>query len=241
MPSCAKQNSGNPPSEDRESDMNTASRYDHRHDNSHSTAAPVVQGPARQYHARLLMGDGRRYCALTDEGAIWVEAAAGCLLQPRVGDIALVSVAGATGYVLAVLERADTSGDAVLAVPGNGLRVEAGKIDIHADASLTLSSGAQMQLNARTAGMLFERLNVEGVALHARWTQRVEVNIQRIDIAERAECHWGYSVRRIGTHEEVTAASMRHVIDRDWAVRAGSAALLGRDRVAIDGNAVQIG
>src|SRR5690554_3167572 len=84
-----------------------------------------ANGPARQYHARLVMSDGRRYCALTGEGAIWVVPAAGCLLQPSVGDIALVSVTGGgAGYVLSVLERAKPEQDAVMSTPGT-LRLQA--------------------------------------------------------------------------------------------------------------------
>src|SRR3546814_9921112 len=75
-------------------------------------------GQARQYHARLVMHEGRRYCALTEEGAIWVVAAAGCLLQPAVGDVALVSVAGMGGYVLSVLERGRPDQAAVVSVQG---------------------------------------------------------------------------------------------------------------------------
>jgi len=203
-------------------------------------AASLGQGRAHQYHARLVMRDGRRFCALTDDGAVWVVPAAGCLLQPAVGDMALVSIAGAGGYVLNILERARPEQDAVVAVPG-GLRLEAGKVEIAARDGVEMEAGGQLQLRAGAARMRFGTLAIEGATLHARWTQRVEVSQQRIDIASHAESHWGYSLRRIGTHEEVTAASIRQLVTRDWSVRAGTAGLVGRDRVAIDGDAVQIG
>jgi len=186
------------------------------------------------------MRDGRRYCALTGEGAIWVLPAAGCLLQPAVGDLALVSVAGAGGYVLGILERARPDQDAVVSMPG-GLRLEAGRMEITARESMDIDAGPQLHLRADTGHMRFQALGIDGARLHARWTQRVDISKQRIDIANHAESHWGHSVRRIATHEEVTAASYRQVVTRDWSVRAGTAGLLGRDRVAIDGDAVQIG
>src|SRR3546814_15336834 len=88
-------------------------------------------GQARQYHARLVMHEGRRYCALTEEGAIWVVAAAGCLLQPAVGDVALVSVAGMGGYVLSVLARGRPEQAAVVSVQGT-LRLHAEKVNVAA-------------------------------------------------------------------------------------------------------------
>lgn len=210
-------------------------------DEAPSPDAFPENGAARQYHARLVMTDGRRYCALTGEGAIWVVPAAGCLLQPTVGDIALVSVSGAgTGYVLSVLERAKPEQDAVVAMQGT-LRLQADKVALDGRESVDIAAGAQLAMRADSACMQYGTLSMEGTSLHARWTQHVQVTKQRIDISDKAESHYGYSIRHIATHEEVTAVSFRQLVTRDWNVRAAAAVLIGSDRVAIDGDAVQIG
>jgi len=221
--------------------MTTLKVSERANDSTAVTRAAAAPSVAQQYHARLLMCDGERYCALTEDGAVWVKAADGCLMRPRVGDLALVSVCGASGYVLAVLERAQPEADVVLGVAGCGVRLEARRVAIAADEDVTLESGAHLGLCARHADMQFETLAMEGKSLHARWTQRTEINTQRIDIADRSECHWGYSVRRIATHEDVTAASLRQLVTRDWSVSAGTAAVLGRHRAVIDADSVQIG
>ncbi|HLV27968.1 MAG TPA: DUF3540 domain-containing protein [Burkholderiaceae bacterium] len=222
--------------------MKTVKLFDQnaRQDSTVQPSAVRDDTPARQFHARLVMTDGRRYCALTGEGAIWVVPAAGCLLQPAVGDIALVSVSGPDGYVLAILERAQPDSEAVVSMQG-ALRVEAGKVDIVARQGVDIDAGTQLTLRATDGRMHYETLNMEGARLHARWTQRVEVTQQRIDISKRSETHFGHSTRRIATHEEVTATSYRQIVSRDWSVRAGTARLVADDRVVIDGNAVQIG
>lgn len=240
MPNCAKLNCGSPPSDDCETDMNTVTKLETRPDAEALSGVAAGQGVARQYHARLLMRDGRRFCALTDEGAVWVVTAAGCLMQPEVGDTALVSVAGAGGYVLTILERAQPERDAVVAVPG-GLRLEAQSVEVAAREGVGIEAGSELCIKAGAGRMHFDSLRLEGMKLHTSWTQRTEISKQRIDIASYSESHRGYSVRRIGTHEEVTAASMRQLVSRDWSVRAATAGLIGRDRVAIDGDAVQIG
>src|SRR5690606_11422160 len=114
---------------------NTPDLDSHQDEAPSPDAFPEI-GAARQYHARLVMTDGRRYCALTGEGAIWVVPAAGCLLQPTVGDIALVSVSGPDGYVLAILERAQPDSEAVVSMQG-ALRVGAGKAEIVGDTGVS--------------------------------------------------------------------------------------------------------
>lgn len=220
--------------------MNSIRAHAIRPDASTASDVPRAEGQARHYHARLLMCDGRRYCALTEEGAIWVVAAASCLLQPAVGDIALVSIAGTGGYVLSILERAHPEQDAVVSMPGT-LRLHAEKVEIAAREALSIDAGASLKLKAATAGMQYQALSVEGEILQTRWKQRADVAKERIEIASYSETHSGRSIRRIATHEEVTAASFRQTVTRDWTVNAGTSGLMGRDRVAIDGNSVQIG
>ncbi|AEC20871.1 hypothetical protein PT7_2331 [Pusillimonas sp. T7-7] len=178
-----------------------------------------AHGQARQYHARLLMQEGRRYCALTDEGAIWTMAAAGCLLQPAVGDIALVSIMNGTGYVLTVLERADDSQVAVLAMDGDTrLQVQDGKLEIAC-----------------------QDMDVRGDRLTACWNQRTDIAIEHLEYAARSEAYLGRSTRRISGHEETSANSSRSVVQKDWTTLAGVATVVGKDRTVVDGDSVQIG
>lgn len=202
--------------------------------------ASEARGQARQYHAKLIMRDGHRYCALTDEGAIWVVTAAGCLLQPAVGDIALVSVAGAAGYVLNILERAHADHDAVVAVQG-GLRIEAESVAVAARSRVEIESEDALQLRAATGQVNIGALLLRGEVLRSNWRQHTDASRQYINISTHMESHAAYSVRRISTHEEVTAASLRQSISHDWSVRAATATVVGRDRVAIDGDTVQMG
>lgn len=188
------------------------------HDAANTNPQPV-HGQARHYHARLLMQEGRRYCALTDEGEIWTVAAAGCLLQPAVGDIALVSIMNGTGYVLTVLERADNNHVAVLAVQGDTrLQVQNGKLEIAC-----------------------QDMDVRGGRLTTRWNQRTDIAIEHLEYAARSEAYLGKSTRRISGHEETSADSSRSVVQNDWTTLAGTATVVGKDRMVVDGDSVQIG
>lgn len=204
-------------------------------------------GQARQYHARLVMHEGRRYCALTEAGAIWVTAAAGCLLQPAVGDVVLVSVTGANGYILSVLERGRPEQAAVMSVAGT-LQLRAQNVEISASSELSLDAGASLHIKADAAQVDLDAarvrcqaLSLQGAKLHSRWEQRVDIAQEHVTIASYSETHMGQSTRRITGHEEVTAASFRQSATQDWTVRAGTATLVGRNRAVVDGNSIQIG
>jgi hypothetical protein len=204
---------------------------------------------ARLYHARLVMRDGARYGALTDEGAHWVTPAAGCLLQPEIGDLVLASVAGGQGYILTVLERGTPEAIARIEVPGSlRLSVPEGRLELDAAQGVSLDAGPSLSLKAETAAAAFEQaevcsqsLRVAGETLHTTWTSRTDVSGTRLDIATRGETHLAQSVRRVAGHEEVSAGSLRQTVTEDWSVQAATADVKAADRVAIDAGSVQIG
>lgn len=201
------------------------------------------------HHARLVMRDGRRYGALTAKGATWVTTAAGCLLQPEVGDLVLVSVTAGRGYILTILERGAPESAAQVEVPGDlRLSVPTGKLEIHASDGVSVDAGAVFALSATQAAVSLNEANIacrtlhaEGDHAHTNWKTRTDVSVNRMDIATRAETHLRESVRRIAEHEDVAVGSQRTVVTEDWSVQTGSADLKARERVAVDAASVQIG
>lgn len=204
---------------------------------------------ARLHHARLVMHDGDRFNALTPEGAVWVTRAAGCLLQPEVGDVALVSLVAGQGYVLTVLERGAPDSAARVTVPGDlALSLPAGRLDIDASGGVMVQAGPAFSLTSEQACLVFteadvacHRLHSHGVEAHTNWTRRTDVCSEHLEIATRAEAHLGESYRRIAGHEDVTLGSQRTQVVEDWSVRSRSAELKAQDRVAVDAASVQIG
>jgi len=200
-------------------------------------------------HARLVMSDGNRYAALANGGTRWVTPAAGCLLRPAVGDWVLVSISGNQGYILTVLERAapDTPaeisapGDLQLSLPQGRLMLNASQgIGINAAGSLDVAAG-QLSATLQSAAIACHTLQMTGHAAVSQWQTRCTLSGQTLDIATRHETYAQQSVQRITGHAEITAQSLRHTVDQDWAVCADTADLRGRDRVTVQGDAVQLG
>ncbi|MBV7486024.1 DUF3540 domain-containing protein [Bordetella sp. BOR01] len=213
------------------------------------SSLPAANQEANLQHARLVMSDGKRYAALTGQGTQWVIPAAGCLLQPAVGDLALVSLMGGQGYILTVLERGAPETPAEVTVPGDlRLSLPEGRLELAAARGMALDAGPALNVVARQltaalqgADLACQALRLAGDEACSQWNTRTDVAGSRLDIATRSESHVEHSVRRIAGHEEVTAQSMRHTVEQDWSVRADTASLKARERVALAAASVQLG
>jgi hypothetical protein len=85
-------------------------------------------------------------------------------------------------------------------------------------------------------------LRLSGQELQSAWETRSAVcSGTRLDVAARNETHYGSSVRRVAGHEESTAQSVRQMVDRDWAVQAGSADIQAQDHASLNADSIQIG
>ncbi|GAB2896038.1 DUF3540 domain-containing protein [Paralcaligenes sp. KSB-10] len=213
-------------------------------------AATATPANASLHHMRLAMRDGQRFGAVLDTGRLWLTAAAGCLLQPEVGDLVLASVVGNQGYILTVLERAKPDEPAEISVPGTlRLNLPQGKLEITARHGIALDSGAGMEFSAQQWSAAFEQANVScqtlhisGDAIQSTWQARTDVcGGTRLNIAARSETHFGCSVRKVTGHEESSAQSLRQLVDRDWTLQAGTADMNAQDRVALNADSIQIG
>lgn len=218
-------------------------------DNTMRQPEDTVSSAATLAHARLVMSDGNRYAALTNGGTRWMTPAAGCLLRPAVGDWVLVSISGDRGFILTVLERAapDTPaeisapGDLQLSLPQGRLMLNASQgIGIDAGDSLDVAAG-QLSATLQSAAIACHTLQVTGHATVSQWETRCTLSGQTLDIATQHETHAQQSVQRVTGHAEIVAQSLRHTVDHDWAVCADTADLRGRDRVTVQGDAVQLG
>ncbi|CAM3696889.1 DUF3540 domain-containing protein [Bordetella tumulicola] len=200
-------------------------------------------------HARLVMSDGKRYAASTRQGTQWVTPAAGCLLQPAVGDLALVSLMDGQGYILTVLERGAPDSPAEVALPGDlQLSLPQGRLALTAAHGIALNAGPMLNLAAQQlttvlqdADVACQTLNLTGDEAYTQWNSRTDVSGSHLDIATRSESHAEHSVRRVAGHEEVSAQSMRQIVEHDWSVQADTADLQADDRVAVNAASVQLG
>jgi hypothetical protein len=208
------------------------------------------QDNATLHHIRLTMRDAERFGARVNTRRIWLTPAASCLLLPNVGDLVLASIAGDQGYIVTILERANTGEAAEISVPGD-LRVTLarGRLDITAAHGMALDSGSSLETRATQWSATFQRAQVHcqtmkvcGQTLQNTWRSRTDAcDGTHLTIAGRGETYLGGSVRRVQGHDESSAQSLRQLVDRDWSVLADTASLKGRQEVALNAASIQIG
>lgn len=204
--------------------------------------------PATQHHVRIQLVEGDRFGVVIGSQRHWLAVATGCLLRPCVGDTVLVSLAGESGYILCVLERA-TSQDATVSVPGNlHLHLPNGGLTISATQGVAIDAGTAFAVRGQAAsmqfaqaGLLVDALSVVGDTVQATWRDRSVISQNSLEVAARMETRAGDSVRRVNGHEDTVAGSMRTRVSHDWTVRADRAELTAEQRLKLDAGQVQLG
>ena len=100
---------------------------------------------------RVIALEGERFGVVGSTGQrYWLAAAFSCLVRPVVGDKVLISLEGAGGYILSVLERTIAQptrlrldGDLQISLPAGSLSIEA-RDGVHLDAKNTRAIGAAL-------------------------------------------------------------------------------------------------
>ncbi|OWT59100.1 hypothetical protein CEY11_13000 [Candidimonas nitroreducens] len=206
-------------------------------------------GPALR-HVRLTVRDGTRYGVGSGAERAWLTTAAGCLLQPAVGDLVLASIEEGRGYILTVLERAKPDDAAEISLPGDlHLHLPAGHLEVTAAQGARLDAGPRLETRAAQwqgdfdgARLQCRALLLSGHALQAHWHSRTEACSGTWFVAaQRGETHLGSGLRRVAGHDEITAQSLRQLVERDWRLQAASADLQAQRRVALRSDSVQLG
>jgi hypothetical protein len=176
--------------------------------------------------------DAHFYVSCDDRCRI-VKRAAGCLLRPELGDTVLISCTEEFGYLLQVLERAQSSA-AELSVEG-GLTIVAGSglLTLEAKCGVALNADAGLVVNTARADMHCVQLNLTGDTVRACWRDTALSTQRRFVSAVFDETLLTDSVRRVSGHDEQTAQSMRLRVERDWVLQTHDAAVQAESRVVV--------
>ncbi|QDQ86804.1 DUF3540 domain-containing protein [Alcaligenaceae bacterium SJ-26] len=205
-------------------------------------------GRASLHHVKVQALQGDCCVVICADGFYNLPVAAGCLLQPQPGDTVLASLADGQGYVIQVLQRHAAGTPACLRVEGNTeLDVRGGSLRLAAE-SIDMQAAQAWRVRAQTGMVETGLLSIEAARLaesggqrQAHWDSSTEVLARQQSFIGRRELYLERGVRRVATHEEQSAGSVRLVVARDWRVRADSADLLGGRRVKVDADTVQLG
>jgi len=118
-----------------------------------------------------LVTDTQTLVRLEDGDTRHADQAAGCLLQPAIGDTVLVYDDPDSAYILSVLKRGEAQ-PATLAVPG------AGHVALKAEKQLEFSA-PDMKMTARRLSLITETLTKTGKQLFQTFTKTLETTVDK--------------------------------------------------------------
>lgn len=192
--------------------------------------------------------EGRELGVAVGDLELVARRAAGCLLDPAVGDTVLVGSSSHEHWVLTVLEH-DASLSSEISVDGDlRLRTAHGKVAIVAQDGIELISPGttsvvsnQVEVRARTVNAL-----VEGVELVGGWMRteidKVKLFARSLDqVVDRFSQRSKRSYREVTDFDQLKAGSAHHRIDKTMRTHAGDVAITADGIVKMDGKQIHVG
>jgi len=192
---------------------------------------------------RLLAAGEDFAVADTPLGALSCQRAASCLLRPEQGDLALVALPAdsrSTAFLLAVLERGEAGGPAVLDLHG-GVRLCAPEGGVHIEAAQGITLSTPAEFSASAGGMSFAADHMSFASGSVRWLadafsflgKALELVTQRFtETSAERETQAGTWTQRLGD-------CFRHVEDMDE-TQAGMVRTLARDTALLHGRVTHV-
>lgn len=198
--------------------------------------------------ARVVSARGSTWRVDAGAGEYEARRAVSCLVEPMIGDLALVAVVPGGGcYVLAVLER-DTravsimlEGDLTMKLPAGRFVVAAAEgVDIVSGKAATVTAD-EVKVNARTGSMLVESMSYVGTAIVAQ-VERAKVMAGVLDsTVERLTQRAKRVYRFVEQFEQVRAERLDIAAKKNLSLHAENALVTAEALVKVDGAEIHLG
>jgi hypothetical protein len=202
-------------------------------------------------YGRVVAGGEGRFTVQVDAGVIRTVTAAGCFMQPMVGDRVLISTDGeAESYILTVLQRAqgkETPARLVFDGPVD-LVVRKGGFSLAADTGLSLASGEKMSLAAGTISVhagsgeaAIERMSFVAKTFHGQ-IKRIKLAANTVENSfRRLTQRLQDAFRFVEDQEEIQTGSTRYLVEDTLTINAKNAVHMAEEIVTINAEQVHLG
>ena len=163
------------------------------------------------------------------------ERAAGCLLEPQVGDEVLLAAVGDELFVLSVLSRADANAPAVVSADGDlQLNAKHGGLSMAARDGIAFTTGASILMNSA-------RLTLRAVE-GSLMVRKLKAMADTVDAAaERVRQRVERSYRYVQTLDQVRAGTIDYKAEAIARVHAEDTIVSADKLVKMDGDQIHVG
>ncbi|NIM98425.1 MAG: DUF3540 domain-containing protein [candidate division Zixibacteria bacterium] len=204
---------------------------------------------ATQEYGKVLRQEDKFYSVETDSGLYRVMRAVGCVVQPEVNDLVLVSLSSlGGGYILAVLER-EQGAKATLSFDSDvDIRSPEGSLSIASKQGIDLASPEDINLVSSRFGVSSSQgeINISRLTFLGSFfegsLETIKLLARTFDaITERFFRRTKRSYRFIEDTDQVKAGSLNYIADKSLMLRGTFSQMTAKEDVHIDAERINIG
>ena len=212
------------------------------------TITALLEGRHEFSHYAFVVKNKRddNYLILGDPGLLKAVRAAGCLLEPRPGDLVLAAVSADSVYITTVLTRSAVEDEALVKLPERTTVSATSELKIHSDILQAASVNASIHtcdlaVDAVRGQARFEKFSLIGRDLVARLA-RLKNTVGSIESkADRMVQRLSRSYRLISDFEDNRIGRWSCRIQELFSVRARDSHLISEKKTKIDAEKISLG
>jgi len=181
------------------------------------------------------------YIVLLAHGAFRARRAAGCLLEPEVGDMVLTA-ASEEGkvFILSVLTRGPNQSEARVSTPGGAITLGGDYVTLRPAKELSIAAPA-FTLEAETGQGKIDNCMIRGGLLESRFEKIATIAGAIETVCERLVERLDRSYRRIRDFEETRIGRVRMVVEGLFQLTAKNANMKAEKRLKMDAEKIHLG
>jgi len=204
---------------------------------------------ADQVYAKVVSQVDTFYSVETESGLYRVRRAVGCVVQPEVNDLVLVSLSSlGGGYILAVLER-EQGAKATLSFDADvDIKTDEGSLSIASKQGIDLASPEEINLVSSSLGISSSKgeINIGRLTFLGGFfegsLETVKLLARTFDsITDRFFRRTKRSYRFVEDTDQVKAGSLNYIADKSLMLRGTFSQMTAKEDVHIDGERINIG
>jgi hypothetical protein len=204
---------------------------------------------ADQVYAKVVSQVDTFYSVETESGLYRVRRAVGCVVQPEVNDLVLVSLSSlGGGYILAVLER-EQGAKATLSFDADvDIKTDEGSLSIASKQGIDLASPEEINLVSSSLGISSSKgeINIGRLTFLGGFfegsLETVKLLARTFDsITDRFFRRTKRSYRFVEDTDQVKAGSLNYIADKFLMLRGTFSQMTAKEDVHIDAERINIG
>lgn len=191
-----------------------------------------------------------QYRLSTDYGSFFADKAAGCLIEPRTGDLVLFCTnSGGNAYVLSVLKQAHPGRGNVIRLNGDlDIRLEDSQLSLHAEKGISVQTSDDLALGSKRftlntlKGLFFcKEMACAGESFSGHYMKAKVVAGYLESVFHKMVQHVNRSIRTVTEVEHLKARRLKIWVKELMQMKSASTSIRAREKFKVNSNKIYLG